>query len=123
MPSKPKVCCTAQGCPRYAKVGDGGLCAVHVKARHKDYSKSRGDSAYTKIYDTKAWKLTRKQALYRDDGWCVICKDAPAVLVDHIEEVKDLTDETKLYDLNNLQSLCVKCHAKKTKMVAKLRET
>ena len=121
MPSKPKVCCTVHGCPKYAQVGDGGYCSVHKKARHKDYGKSRTDHQYTKIYNTKAWKMVRKQALYRDDGWCVICKEAPAVMVDHIEEVKDLTDETKLYDLENLQSLCASCHNKKTREVAKLR--
>ena len=123
MPSKPKVCCTVQGCPKYAQAGDGGFCAVHKKARHSDYGKSRNDKQYTKIYNTKAWKTARTFVLYRDGGWCVSCKEKPAVVVDHIEEVKDLTDETKLYDPENLQSLCVGCHNRKTRAVAKLRQT
>ncbi len=120
MPYKPKVNCTTKGCSNYANAGDGGLCDVHKKQRHRDYSKTRDDAEHTKIYKTKAWKLARKQALYRDEGWCVICKEVPAVLVDHIKEVKD---GGALYALDNLQSLCAKCHAKKTKEVAKLRKS
>ncbi len=115
MPSKPPVACTVRGCSRLAKAGDGGLCSLHITARHKNYQKMRSDQEHTKIYNTRAWKLSRIAALERDNGWCVQCKDAPATLVDHIKEIKD---GGLPFALENLQSLCVSCHAKKTKEVA-----
>ncbi len=115
MPKKPPVACTVRGCSRLAKAGDGGLCSFHITARHKDYQKSRSDQEHTKIYGTKAWALSRKAALIRDSGWCVRCKEKPAALVDHIKEIKD---GGQPFALENLQSLCVSCHGKKTKEVA-----
>jgi len=112
MPMKPPIACTHKGCSRLAKAGDGGLCSVHKKARHDNYSKMRGDKSITRIYGTKAWKLARRMALERDNGWCVMCQKKPAILVDHIKELKDGGSP---YDLSNLQSLCHACHTKKTK--------
>ena len=118
MPIAAPVNCTFQGCSNHAQKGDGGLCKTHIRQKHKDYQKTRGDSEHTKIYKTKAWKTARRFALYRDEGWCVICKEKPAVLVDHIIEIKDGGSP---YDPENLQSLCARCHAKKTADVAKTR--
>ena len=118
MPVAPPIACSHQGCSNTVQSGKGGLCRIHQRARHSQYSKTRGDSEHTKIYSTKAWKTSRKAALYRDDGWCVRCKEAPAVLVDHIKEIKDGGSP---YDLSNLQCLCARCHAKKTAEVASLR--
>lgn len=119
MPMKPPIACTTKGCSRLAKAGDGGFCIVHKRDRYKDYQKHRSDQEFTAIYKTRAWQLVRKLALQRDDGWCVKCKEAPAVLVDHI---KELTDGGAAFDLDNLQSLCAKCHNIKTAEVAKQRK-
>ena len=118
MPMKSPVACTSKGCSRLAKAGDGGLCELHKRKRHQDYQKSRNDSKYSAVYDKKAWKLARGQALQRDGGWCAICKEVPAVLVDHINELKD---GGLAYSIDNLQSLCQSCHTKKTLDVANKR--
>ena len=118
MPVASPVACGHRGCSNTTAKGNGGLCSEHQRARHKQYSQTRNDQEHTKIYSTKAWKTTRRNALYRDEGWCVICKEAPAVLVDHIKEIKDGGEP---YLLSNLQSLCARCHNKKTAEVAKNR--
>jgi len=118
MPIAPKIACSHAGCSNTVAKGKGGLCPTHQRARHSQYGKTRNDKEHTKVYANKAWQTARRAALYRDDGWCVICKEAPAVLVDHIKELKD---GGSAYSLENLQSLCARCHAKKTADVAKLR--
>ena len=118
VPRKPPIACSHKGCPILAEAGEGGLCRKHKRERHIAYQKTRSDGEHTKIYGTKAWKLARKAALQRDQGWGVICKERPADLVDHIKELKD---GGQPYALDNLQSLCNKCHNRKTAEVAKER--
>ena len=119
MPKKPPINCTFRGCPNLVEPGQGGLCEQHRRKRHKWDAQSRTDRADIKIYSTKAWRHIRKLALQRDQGWCVICKEKPADVVDHIKEIKDGGTP---YDLNNLQSLCNSCHAIKTNEVARQRK-
>ena len=119
MPRKPPIACSQRGCSALVESGNNGLCDKHRAERHRHYTKTRSDSEHTKIYKTKAWQTARKMALYRDAGWCTRCEEAPAELVDHIIELKD---GGKPYDLENLQCLCHKCHAQKTREAAKLRE-
>ncbi len=118
MARKPKVACTHKRCPNLVEAGQGGLCHEHQKKRHKWDNSIRSDGDIIKIYSTKKWKHVRKLALQRDLGWCVMCKERAASVVDHIKELKDGGSP---YDLNNLQSLCDRCHAKKTQEVAKQR--
>jgi 5-methylcytosine-specific restriction protein A len=118
MPRKAKVACTHRGCPTLVEAGNGGLCPQHQKKRHSYYDQTRSDKAHTAVYNKSAWKTARKAALQRDLGWCVICKEKPAELVDHIIEIKD---GGCAYCLDNLQSLCNSCHNIKTNEVAKAR--
>ena len=118
MATKPKIACSYPRCPNYVEPGHGGLCPKHQRERHKRYEQSRNDRNVTAIYNTKAWKLARRAALERDDGWCVMCKERPADLVDHIVELKD---GGCAFCIDNLQSLCTSCHAKKTRESAKER--
>ncbi len=118
MPRKPKIACSHKGCPTLVEPGNHGLCDEHKTERNRRYATIRTDSEHTRIYKTKGWQRARKEALYRDGGWCVICKEAPASLVDHIVEIKD---GGKPYALGNLQSLCNKCHSKKTRDAAIMR--
>jgi len=111
MPMKPPVACSYMKCSNTVVAGKGGLCEIHRKQAYKEYAKTRDDKEAIAIYSSKKWKLARKQALFRDDGWCVHCKEVPADLVDHIKEIKDGGSP---YDLDNLQSLCKSCHNKKT---------
>ena len=114
MPRKAKVPCSHRGCRNLVEPGTGGYCEEHKTIRHQHYNKTRTDKKEIAFYKQKRWLSVRKAALYRDQGLCVVCKE-PAVLVDHIIEVKDGGAK---YSLENLQSMCHKCHAIKTQKVA-----
>ena len=60
------------------------------------------------------WKALRMQALDRDEWQCVQCGARRGLEVDHIEPVKDRPDLA--YALANIQCLCGRCHARKTRM-------
>ena len=115
MARKPKVACTFKGCSNLVEAGNGGLCPEHTKKRHKWDNRNRNDADVVKIYSTAAWRKVRRLALQRDSGWCVMCGERPADVVDHIRELKD---GGAPYALDNLQSLCNSCHAKKTNEVS-----
>ncbi|PTQ72739.1 HNH endonuclease [Celeribacter persicus] len=53
------------------------------------------------------------QALERDDWKCVQCGERRRLEIDHIEPVRDRPDLA--YSLANLQTLCGRCHASKTR--------
>ena len=60
------------------------------------------------------WKALRMQALDRDDWQCVQCGERRRLEIDHIEAVRDRPDLA--YSLSNLQTLCGRCHARKTRI-------
>ena len=74
------------------------------------------------FYGTAAWKRARQQALDRDMGLCVWCRQRGryardrkgrrvpvlATMVHHIQHLEDRPDLA--LDLNNLVSLCDRCH-------------
>ncbi len=60
------------------------------------------------------WKALRLQALERDEWRCVQCGTRKGLEVDHIEPVRDRPDLA--YALSNLQCLCGRCHARKTRI-------
>lgn len=68
------------------------------------------------FYNSTAWKRIRVQVLQRDDYTCVKCREqqkiSEARIVDHIIPINK--DEGLRLTLHNLQSLCIKCNAKKT---------
>ncbi|WP_146347878.1 HNH endonuclease [Phaeobacter marinintestinus] len=67
-----------------------------------------------KVTRGQRWKALRMQALDRDDWACVQCGDRRRLEIDHIEPVKDRPDLA--YSLANLQTLCGRCHARKTRI-------
>ena len=60
------------------------------------------------------WKALRKQALERDGWSCVQCPERRGLEVDHIKPVK--THPELSFVLGNLQCLCGRCHARKTRI-------
>lgn len=60
------------------------------------------------------WKALRVQVLDRDDWQCVQCGERRRLEIDHIKPVR--THPELSYDLNNLQTLCGRCHARKTRL-------
>lgn len=71
------------------------------------------------FYNSKAWKLIRRQALERDDYLCQHClpRITEARVVDHIVPINAPggKGKGKELSLDNLQSLCVSCNARKTR--------
>ena len=70
------------------------------------------------FYSTNAWsKLSRQFKI--NNPLCVMCESRGIVrvvkYVDH--KIPILIDYELRLDVNNLQSLCAKCHAKKTKAI------
>jgi 5-methylcytosine-specific restriction endonuclease McrA len=60
------------------------------------------------------WKALRMQALERGDWKCVQCGTRHRLECDHIEAVRTRPDLA--YSLSNLQILCGRCHARKTRI-------
>jgi 5-methylcytosine-specific restriction enzyme A len=67
-----------------------------------------------KITRGPRWKALRVQALERDDWQCVQCGERRRLEIDHIEAVRHRPDLA--YSLSNLQTLCGRCHARKTRI-------
>jgi 5-methylcytosine-specific restriction enzyme A len=60
------------------------------------------------------WRALRMQALERDDWQCVQCGTHVGLECDHIEPVRDRPELA--FVLSNLQILCGRCHARKTRL-------
>ena len=67
-----------------------------------------------RVIRTARWKALRMQALDRDDWQCVQCGARRRLEVDHVEPVRDRPDLA--WSLGNLQTLCGRCHARKTRI-------
>lgn len=72
------------------------------------------------FYNSARWKKTRKIALMRDGGLCVMCRKldiiTPAYEVDHIKPLKAAPKLALV--VSNLQSLCHNCHTHRTTLMA-----
>ena len=60
------------------------------------------------------WKALRMQALERDGWQCVECGERRGLECDHVKPVR--THPHLSYVLSNLQILCGRCHARKTRL-------
>lgn len=109
VPSLPKRPCAVPGCPNFACKG-GARCAEHDRLQPRRIARE-SDA----LYKTGAWRALRTQQLRRAP-LCAEClragKIVPATEVDHITPHKG--DVNLFFDAKNLQSLCKKCHARKT---------
>ena len=109
MPSLPKRLCAVPGCTELA-TGGRGRCKAHARAPVTDY-RERTNA----MYNTGRWKVKRRKQLDREP-LCRECakngKISEAVEVDHIKPHKG--DWALFWDDANLQSLCHKCHSRKT---------
>lgn len=75
----------------------------------KDYARHSA-----KITKTMRWKALRLKALERDEWRCVQCGERRGLEVDHVKPVRDRPDLA--WALDNLQCLCGRCHARKTRL-------
>lgn len=97
-------------------IGKCDKCQSLQGERHKLYDKHRRDQESAAFYKSSAWQKLRAAALTRDLGICQHCLSKGTItladMVDHIIPVKEAW-ELRLV-LDNLQSLCNRCHAIKT---------
>lgn len=66
------------------------------------------------ITSTRRWQVLRQQILERDGWKCRSCGERRRLEIDHIQPVR-LAPE-KAFDPSNLQTLCGRCHARKTRI-------
>ena len=113
MPTSPAHACRNLGCPGLVR---GGVCSECGKAPAAIgavlYDRARGSSS-ARGYD-RHWSRVRLAHL-RSEPLCRICASygnvTAAELVDHIQPIND---GGAVLDDANLQSLCGRCHARKT---------
>lgn len=75
-----------------------------------------------KVYDrysravirSKRWKALRQDAKRRDGFRCVACGSVDRLQVDHVKRVRK--HPALAFELANLQTLCARCHARKTRI-------
>ena len=109
MPQKPRRPCRYPGCPRFCEQGQ-----VFCKD-HRMYSDDRlRGGAAARGYDAR-WREARAIFL-KQHPLCAFCqaegKIVPATVVDHITPHRG--DQWLFWDQTNWESLCKKCHDRKT---------
>lgn len=75
---------------------------------------TRHDRHSAAVLRSPRWKGVRLTAKRRDGWQCVQCGARGRLEVDHIIPVRDAPE--RAYDLTNLQTLCVACHSRKTRI-------
>lgn len=76
------------------------------------------------FYSTQRWKETRRKYRAKHCEACGASGSTARLVLDHIAELRDIGKRSPLaYDPNNLQTLCFKCHAKKTALAKSMRDS
>lgn len=104
-----KQCKNFPSCSRLTK-RSSGYCDCCYAAWRRSYDESQSQAQT--FYQSAEWKAVRARALQRDLHLCQICGDVGNT-VDHIQKLKDRPD--KKLAMDNLQTLCASCHARKDK--------
>jgi 5-methylcytosine-specific restriction protein A len=113
MPRRPPTPCTHPGCSAYAT--EAGRCEQHKRKQASNWGKWQKEKGtkHERGYGRK-WIELRRYILIRDDHLCQEClrggKHKQADQVDHIINKADGGTDSE----DNLQSLCARCHARKT---------
>lgn len=113
-PRKPRKPCKHPRCP---KLTEETYCEEHERT----YSSER-ESASSRGYNS-TWRIARDRFL-KANPLCVHCikvnKIVKATVIDHI--VPHRGNKNLLWDENNWQALCKKCHDKKTGTMVQHKE-
>ena len=118
IPSRLKKPCAYDFCENLVTAGTT-YCEKHQgvvkKKRDQLYDRYERDEKSKKFYNSLAWKKLRKIKISKEP-LCEICEEEdrlrPATEVDHIVPIK--VDWSRRLDEKNLQSLCHRCHMRKT---------
>lgn len=75
-------------------------------------SKYRYDTNNNDFYHSQAWRTLRRQALERDKHLCQVClQHNELTFADTVHHIKPIRqNEAEKLSLNNLISVCRKCH-------------
>lgn len=107
MPQKPAKPCKYNGCPN--------LTYVRYCQEHQSYDNNNRLSANDRGY-TSRWQKARLE-FFKANPLCINCQGQgeliQATVVDHIKPHRG--NQTLFWDQTNWQSLCKKCHDKKTR--------
>lgn len=108
--------CKVKGCSQWSRRDD--LCMKHYILKPKVKNKQRHLYPHHKLYYTNSWKKLRETKLAMNP----LCEQCGAsslsagmetsLHIDHINDHKG--DENLFYELDNLQTLCISCHSKKS---------
>ena len=115
MPTRAKKPCAYPQCPELVEAGNT-YCGIHRKgeSRRQDKFRTR-DKRIKSFYSSARWQKVRNRFI-KINPLCEHCLDkdivTPAEEVDHIVPVKE--DWSKRLREDNLQSLCRRCHRRKT---------
>lgn len=75
----------------------------------------------SEVYNGQRWRKVRLLALAKSNGLCVIClAKGLTVQAKEVDHTLPISQGGAVYDLDNLQGLCVTCHARKSGMEAHL---
>ena len=118
MPTRSKKPCSHPRCPELVPGGQT-YCEEHRQQessrRNERYDRYERDDKLSKFYGSGRWQKVREKQI-KQQPLCEMCmekgKTKQADVVDHIVPVR--VDWNKRFVMSNLQSLCYKCHAKKT---------
>jgi len=117
MPYRPKRPCNYPGCPN---LSNQSYCEVHRQQARREaartYNRNQRDMELQRFYQSAAWRKLRAIKLMRNP-MCEVCyangRIEKATIVDHERAVKDYW-EGRL-DMENLTSVCLSCHSRKTR--------
>lgn len=104
--------CTENYCKCGKKISSATI-AYGNKRCHSCSNKGNLNGSYIDGRNQK-WKIVRNQCFERDHYTCSLCNTAGAYLqAHHIIHRKNCRD---IYDINNLITLCKKCHGEMTRI-------
>lgn len=106
--------CLEPGCPQIVE-NKSGWCDVHDPWEQRPAWQGSASKAHRAGQSGWQWTALKKRVLRRDRHLCVKCHGRGAE-VDHVVPVAECLRAGKdPDDMSNLQTLCVDCHAKKTR--------
>jgi 5-methylcytosine-specific restriction endonuclease McrA len=98
------------------RCGMASWCASHVPtttsrhARRTEMAWKRQPTASARVTTGSKWKRVRTRVLKDDNHICQRCGEDAT----HVDHTQPLAEHGDPYDTDNLQSLCVRCHGRKT---------
>jgi 5-methylcytosine-specific restriction protein A len=110
MPSRPGKACRQISCPNIAKSREHqGYCEEHKDKGGWNLNERTKGNRHSRGYGSD-WDKIRVIALKRDSYLCQFhLLKGMAIAATHVDHIKP-KDQGGTNALNNLQSLCVKCH-------------